>query len=55
MPGFVVDSVDKVYEELEPKGVKFILKPSPSPDNTYRAATIEDPEGNLIQFFSDYK
>jgi catechol 2,3-dioxygenase-like lactoylglutathione lyase family enzyme len=55
MPGFVVDSVDKVYAELKPKGVKFITRPCPSPDSTYRVATIEDPEGNLIQFFSDYK
>lgn len=54
MPGFVVDSVDKVYEELAPKDVEFILKPTPSPDGTYRVATIEDPEGNLVQFFSDY-
>jgi predicted enzyme related to lactoylglutathione lyase len=55
MPGFVVDSVDKVYEELIAKGVTFIRKPSWSPDNTYKAATIVDSEGNIIQFFSDYK
>jgi len=55
MPGFVVDSVDEVYKDLSSKGVEFIRMPSWSPDNMYRAATILDPEGNIIQFFSDYK
>lgn len=55
MPGFTVDSVDKVFKELIPKGVDFIKEPSWSPDKSYRIATIADPEGNIIQFYSDYK
>ena len=55
MPGFTVDSVDKVYEELQPQNVTIILKPTWSPDNRYRVMTITDPEGNFLQFFSDFK
>jgi len=54
MPGFVVDSVDTIYEEISPKGVEFIKKPTWSPDKKYKVATIFDPEGNIIQFFSDF-
>lgn len=53
MVGFAVDSVKQVYDEISPKGVKFILKPSPSPDKTFYVTTALDPEGNIIQFFSD--
>lgn len=53
MVGFAVDSVKQVYDEISPKGVKFILNPSPSPDKTFYVATALDPEGNIIQFFSD--
>lgn len=53
MLGFDVDSVQKVYEELSIKNVEFILKPSPSPDNSFYVSTAKDPEGNIIQFFSD--
>ena len=53
MPGFWTDSVNEVYGELSKKGVEFIRKPSVSPDGTYYAATIKDPEGNIIQFFSE--
>lgn len=55
MPDFLVDSVDKVYEELEPRGVNFIRKPSWSPDKMYKISTISDPEGNILQFVSDIK
>ncbi len=53
MVGFGVDSVEETYKELLKKGVEFILKPSPSPDGTFFVATAVDPEGNIIQFFSN--
>lgn len=53
MVGFDVDSVQEAYNELSPKGVEFIQKPSPSPDKTFYVATALDPEGNIIQFYSD--
>jgi catechol 2,3-dioxygenase-like lactoylglutathione lyase family enzyme len=53
MPGFWVKSVKDVYDELSPKKIEFIREPSISPDGTYYAATIIDPEGNIIQFFSE--
>lgn len=53
MLGFDVDSVQKVYQELITKKVEFILKPSSSPDKTFYVTTAKDPEGNIIQFFSD--
>jgi predicted enzyme related to lactoylglutathione lyase len=53
MPGFWVQSVQAVYDELVTKDVPFIRKPSVSPDGTYFATTITDPEGNIIQFFSE--
>lgn len=53
MPGFHVESVNKVYEELTKKNVEFIQKPIISPTKDYYVATILDPEGNIIQFYSD--
>ena len=53
MIGFTVESVQKTYDELSPKGVKFIQKPSLSPDKTFYVATAFDPEENIIQFYSD--
>ncbi len=53
MIGFDVDSVQVAYDELAPKGVEFIQKPSLSPDKTFYVATALDPEGNIIQFYSN--
>jgi len=53
MVGFTVDSVKSVYNKLSKRKVKFLLKPSLSPDKTFYVATAFDPEGNIIQFFSD--
>lgn len=53
MPGFFVESVAAVQAELEQKGVEFIRPASVSPDGEYYAATIKDPEGNILQFFSE--
>jgi predicted enzyme related to lactoylglutathione lyase len=53
MIGFSVDSVKSVYDNLSKKKVKFLAKPFLSPDKTFYVATAYDPEGNIIQFFSD--
>lgn len=53
MPGFAVDSVKKIYDDLSSKGVEFLRKPSISPTEDYYAATAVDLDGNIIQFFSD--
>ncbi len=53
MIGFTVDSVQKTYDEISPKGVEFIQKPTPSPDKTFYVSTALDPEGNIIQFYSN--
>ncbi len=52
MPGFNVDSVTSLYNQISQKGVEFIRKPSLSPTGDYYAATALDPDGNVIQFFS---
>lgn len=52
MIGFDVESVQEAYEELAPKGVKFIQKPTISPDKTFYVTTFLDPEGNTLQFYS---
>lgn len=53
MIGFTVDSVKDAYEKLSKAGVEFIAKPFLSADKTFYATTFTDPEGNIIQFFSD--
>lgn len=55
MIGFSVDSVEKIYKELKAKGVEFVrpAEKASDPDDPYYVATAKDPEGNIIQFFSD--
>lgn len=44
-----VDSVDKTYEYLKSKGVKFIAKPFKAPTFDKWFVTFSDPDGNTIQ------
>jgi len=53
MVGFDVDSVKETFEKLSAKGVKFIKEPGKSPDESFYVATAEDPEENIIQFYSN--
>lgn len=53
MIGFSVESVTKAYEELKKKKVKFIAKPFEGPPGGFWCMTIQDPEGNILQFFGD--
>ncbi|MFX0097492.1 MAG: VOC family protein [Candidatus Hodarchaeota archaeon] len=41
----LVDDVDRAYQELKEKGVKFVTKPKDQPWGA-RAATFTDPDGN---------
>jgi predicted enzyme related to lactoylglutathione lyase len=50
MVGFGVKSVSKTYEELKKKKVKFIAKPFAAPPGGFWCMTIQDPEGNMLQF-----
>ena len=45
---FIVDDVDKVYEHLESKGVKFIKELHDEPWGG-RQATFTDPDGNILE------
>lgn len=53
MVGFNVKSISKAYEEIKDKKVKFVAKPFESPEGGYWCMTIQDPEGNILQFFGE--
>lgn len=46
--GFLVDDVEKVYNELKDKGVKFIKELHEEPWGG-RQATFTDPDGNILE------
>ncbi|MBI3366053.1 hypothetical protein HY041_00295, partial [Candidatus Roizmanbacteria bacterium] len=48
--GFGVKSVTKTYKELKRKKVKVLVKPFPAPPGGFWCMTIQDPEGNILQF-----
>lgn len=45
---FIVDDVDKVYEHLKSKGVKFLKELHDEPWGG-RQATFTDPDGNILE------
>mgnify|MGYP003694176875 CR=1 FL=1 len=47
MVGLTTDDVDGDYKRLKGAGVEFVE--TPTDYNTVRLATLEDPEGNLVQ------
>jgi len=51
MVGFNVTSVSKAYSEIKDKNIAFIAKPFEAPEGGYWCMTIQDPEGNILQFF----
>ncbi|MBU0975465.1 MAG: VOC family protein [Patescibacteria group bacterium] len=55
MINFLVDSVEKTYQELKSKGVKFVAEPFEAPTGGSFFATFEDPDGNLLQLWSKKK
>ncbi|MFQ5891377.1 MAG: VOC family protein [Candidatus Methanofastidiosia archaeon] len=50
---FAVDDVDEVYQQLKDRGVTFITEPLDHPDWGIRTAHFRDPDGNLIEIYSD--
>jgi catechol 2,3-dioxygenase-like lactoylglutathione lyase family enzyme len=51
---FSVDDIDREYEQLKAKGVKFTDKPVDQPYG-WRTAHCTDPEGNVIEIGSPVK
>jgi len=49
---FEVENVDKMYQMLSEKGIKFINQPTDMPDWGMRVVHLRDPEENLIEFFT---
>jgi len=50
---FHVDDVDEVHRWLRDKGVTFINAPTDRPDWGIRAAHFRDPDGNLLEIYTD--
>ena len=48
-----VDSVDKTYQKLKKKSVDFITSPKDMTAWGIRVAHFRDPEGNLLEIFSN--
>jgi len=48
-----VENVDAMCEELQEKGVEFKDEPESHPDWGIRSAYFRDPDGNLIEIFTD--
>lgn len=51
MIGFNVESISEAYEELKVKGITWIAKPFEGPPGGFWCMTIQDPDGNIVQFF----
>ncbi len=50
---FQVDDVDEAYRRLRDKGVTFINAPTDRPAWGIRAAHFRDPDGNLLEIYTD--
>ena len=48
--GFNVDDVDKTYEELKTKGIRFVMPPTQREGEGIRLAVAIDPDGLAISF-----
>ncbi len=48
--GFNVDDVDKTYEELKAKGIKFVMPPTQREGEGIKLAVGLDPDGLAISF-----
>ncbi len=48
--GFNVENVDKAYEELQAKGIKFVMPPTEQEGEGIRLAVCIDPDGLPISF-----
>ncbi|HLP88029.1 MAG TPA: VOC family protein [Nostocaceae cyanobacterium] len=50
---FAVDDVDEVYENLKANNVNFINSPVDRPEWGLRTAHLRDPDGNLIEIYTN--
>jgi lactoylglutathione lyase len=48
--GFNVDNLDLVYEQLQAKGVQFVMAPTARPGENIKLAVAVDPDGLAISF-----
>lgn len=48
--GFNVENVDKTYEELKAKGIRFVMPPTQREGEGIRLAVCTDPDGLPISF-----
>lgn len=48
--GFNVDNLDLAYEQLEAKGVQFVMPPTERPGEGIKLAVAIDPDGLAISF-----
>jgi lactoylglutathione lyase len=50
---FNVPDIDELFANMVAKGVKFITLPTDRPEWGIRTAHLRDPEGNLVEIYSD--
>ncbi len=48
-----VEDVDTTYEDLTSQGIEFIAGPQSFPDWGIRSVYLRDPDGNLIELYTD--
>jgi Lactoylglutathione lyase and related lyases len=48
--GFSVENVDKTYEELQAKGIRFVMPPTQRENEGIRLAVAIDPDGLPVSF-----
>ena len=46
---FTVDNIDRDYQRLREKGVKFFSSPQTNPEGTAKVVFCEDPKGNILE------
>ncbi|MBW4615891.1 MAG: VOC family protein [Desmonostoc vinosum HA7617-LM4] len=50
---FAVDNVDEVYQQVKDHGATVVTSPVDRPDWGIRTAHFRDPDGNLIEIYSN--
>ncbi len=50
---FSADDVDESYRQLTADGLEFVTRPADHPDWGIRTVHLRDPDGNLVEIYSD--
>ena len=50
---FTVEDLDKVYKAMTDEGIRFISKPTVSPDGKAYVCFCQDPEGNYLELVQE--